>query len=85
MSQQRLVPKLEPFNLPVQRSQTFFQVTDKAFPKASSGVALAYEWCASQKHFSVEKLIASFDFIAERDLRLAIDHAVAAGALVSVG
>lgn len=82
MSQERLVTRPASFTLPDQPVLTSFRITGRAFPAAGTAVQLAYEWCAAQDRFSLEQILAEFDFIEAAGLRQAIDDALAAGALV---
>lgn len=82
MSQERLVTRPASFTLPDQPVLTSFRITGRAFPAAGTAVQLAYDWCAAQDRFSLEQILAEFDFIEAAGLRQAIDNALAAGALV---
>jgi lysine-specific demethylase/histidyl-hydroxylase NO66 len=84
MSQERLVPRKAKFALPVRRALQGLAPTGSPFPRASTQIQLAYEWCAAQAHFSRDQMLAEFDFIEPQALGRAIDVAEQAGALKSV-
>lgn len=84
MSQQRLTLKTTSFALPTYKPQNLLNVTGLPFPDGGTAVRLCYEWCALQRTFSLEKLQASFDFISEEDVALAIENAIDAGAVERV-
>ncbi len=84
MSQERLVPRPAQFVLPERKPETRFRVTGQAFPPAGTAAGLAFEWCAAQSDFSLERMLAEFDFIEAGVLRSAVDDAVAGGALVRI-
>lgn len=82
MSQQRLIPRPAQFTLPERMAETRYRITGLVFPSAGTAVSLAYDWCATRGQFSLEQLMAEFDFIDEATLRQAVDAAVASGVLV---
>lgn len=82
MSQERLVTRPASFTLPERTASTGFRITGRAFPAAGTAIRLAYDWCVAQDRFSLEQMLAEFDFIEVAELRQAIDDALAAGALV---
>ena len=81
MSQERLVRRPASFTLPERASPTRYRVTGRPFPPSGTALQVAWAWCADQMQFSVEQLVAAFDFIAEPQLREGVELALAAGAL----
>lgn len=84
MTQERLVPRPATFTLPERKSEALYRTTGQAFPRAGTAAELAYEWCEARHEFSLERMLAEFDFIEEAALRRAVDAAVASGALIRV-
>ena len=84
MAQERLVPRPVTFSLPVQMPLQRYKLTGRPFPRGATADQIAYDWCAGQGDFSLEKMLAEFDFIAPHKLRRAIEAAEAAGALVRI-
>lgn len=84
MSQERLVPRKATFALPARKASPGYAPTGSPFPRGSTQIAVAYEWCAAQAHFSRDQMLAAFDFIEPDALGRAIDAAEAAGALTKV-
>lgn len=84
MSQERLVPRKATFALPARRTSQGYAPTGSPFPRASTQIQVAYEWCAGQANFSRDQMLAEFDFIEPDALGRAIDAAEAAGAVTRV-
>lgn len=84
MTQTQLVARPSGFALPERKPVTRYRTTGVAFPRASTGVEVAYEWIQYEQQFVVEDAIARFDFISEADIRAGVEAAVAAGALRKV-
>lgn len=84
MSQERLVPRPAHFTLPERKAETRYRITGLVFPPAGTAIAVVYDWCAARGQFSLEQMVAEFDFVAEADLLRAVDAAVASGVLVRV-
>src|SRR6478672_3180195 len=75
MAQERLVPRPADFSLPHRKPLTNYRRGSGRFPAAAPDVQIAFEWCAARDRFSLEDLIAQFDFIAPAVLREAIEAA----------
>lgn len=84
MAQQRLVPRPSGYTLPDRQAVTLYRVTGQRFPALSTGLGVAFEWAAQQGEFSLESMIALFDFISETEIRAGVASAEAAGALQRV-
>jgi len=81
MAQERLVPRPADFSLPHRKPLTNYRRGSGRFPAAAPDVQIAFEWCAARDRFSLEDLIAQFDFIAPAVLREAIEAAARSGAV----
>lgn len=81
MTQTRLVARPSSFSLPERKPTTLFSVTGHPFPRASTGVQVAYDWMRFERQFSIEDAVARFDFVSEADIRAGVEAAVAAGAV----
>lgn len=81
MAQERLVPRPARFELPARRVSLKYAPTGSPFPRSSTQIHVAYEWCAAQSQFSRDQILAEFDFIEPDALGRAIDAAEAAGAV----
>lgn len=81
MAQNRLVPRAGKFDLPSTPQPTLYQVQPPAPPAFSGPVAHAMHHAFSMRQFSIEHIIALFDFVAEDDIRAAVERAVSSGAL----
>ena len=84
MSQERLVPRPARFTLPDRKTETRYRITGLVFPPAGTAIGLVHDWCVARGQFSLEQMMAEFDFIEEAELRRAVDAAVASGILVRV-
>jgi hypothetical protein len=60
---------------------TAYRPTGLLGPAFAGPAAHAMRWALSQPDFALEELIAQFDFVAEADIRAAVDQAEKAGAL----
>lgn len=81
MAQERLVRRPSDFALPDRPSSARYKATGRPFPAGGTAMQVAWSWCGDQMQFSVDQLVASFDFIAERALRDGVEEAVSIGAL----
>lgn len=81
MTQERLTPRSHRFALPNREPLTRYGRTALMAPAYAGPVAHAMHWALSQQVFSLEDLIAQFDFVSEADIRAAVDQAEKAGAL----
>lgn len=81
MAQQRLRPRAPTYDLPRRQTLTFYTATGLAAPVVSGPARLAIDWAMTQPRFALEDMIAQFDFVAEADLRAAVEGAEKAGAL----
>ncbi len=81
MTQEKLVPRPARFALPQQLTLTAYRPTGLLGPAFAGPAAHAMHWALSQPDFAIEELIAQFDFVAEADIRAAVDQAEKAGAL----
>lgn len=81
MTQNRLNPGRPRHALPSRTVLTAWRRTGLAGPQEIGPVAHAMAWAYAQPDFAVEELIAQFDFVAEQDIRAAVERAAAAGAL----
>ncbi len=81
MAQQRLIPRQSRFDLPGRVPLTRYRPSGLLGPAYSGPVAHAMHWALSQPNFILEDVIAQFDFVAEADIRAAVDQAEKAGAL----
>ncbi|WP_313003664.1 JmjC domain-containing protein [Brevundimonas sp.] len=81
MTQERLIPRPARFGLPQQMALTAYRPTGLRGPNFIGPAAHAMHWALSQPDFAIEELIAQFDFVAEADIRAAVDQAERAGAL----
>src|SRR5690606_11692579 len=81
MTQERLTPRMHRFALPQQTSLTRYKPGVARAPAYVGPVAHAMHWALSQHVFVLENLIAQFDFVAEADIRAAVDQAEASGAV----
>lgn len=81
MTQERLVPRPARFTLPQTQRLTAYRPTGLLGPAFTGPAAHAMRWALSQPDFAIEELIAQFDFVAEADIRAAVDQAEKAGAL----
>lgn len=84
MAQERLVPRTTRFALPTRRVSVAYAPTGSPFPRTTTQIQVAYEWCAAQAHFSRDQILAEFDFIEPEALGRAVDAAEAAGAVKRV-
>lgn len=84
MTQERLVPRATRFELPARRTSPNYAPTGSPFPRASTQIQIAYEWCAAQAQFSRDQILAEFDFIEPEALGRAVDAAEASGAVARV-
>lgn len=84
MTQERLVPRTTRFALPARRTSPNYAPTGSPFPRTSTQIQVAYEWCAAQEHFSRDQILAEFDFIEPDALGRAVDAAEASGAVTRV-
>lgn len=82
MAQEQLVLRPARFDLPARSDLIAYAPTGSPFPKGSTAVGVAYEWCSLQQRFALADLIARFDFIREADIIEAVAVAERAGALV---
>ncbi len=81
MTQERLTPRMHRFALPQQTSLTRYKPGVARAPAYVGPVAHAMHWALSQHVFVLENLIAQFDFVAEADIRAAVEQAEALGAV----
>jgi lysine-specific demethylase/histidyl-hydroxylase NO66 len=81
MAQQRLVDRPPTYDLPNQRPLTGYKRTMLAPPPFRGPVALAMDWAFAQPDFAIEDLCAQFPFVAEADIRDAVEASARAGAL----
>lgn len=81
MTQERLVPRPARFALPQPLTLTAYRPSGLQGPAFAGPVAHAMHWALSQPDFALEELIAQFDFVAEADIRAAVEQAEKAGAL----
>ena len=84
MTQTRQVARPSAFSLPERKTLTRYRVVGTGFPRASTGVEVAYDWMRQMIEFTVEDAIGQFDFVSEADIRGAVEAALAAGALQKV-
>lgn len=84
MAQTRLVPRPGRFNLPEVPTPTLYRVQPLAPPPFSGPVAHAMQYAYSLREFTIEHVIALYDFVPEGDIRAAVERAVAAGSLKQV-
>lgn len=84
MAQTRLVPRTGRFNLPTRPELTLYRVQPPAPPPFSGPVAHAMQHAYSLREFTLESIIALFDFVPEEDIRAAVDRAVSVGSLKRV-
>ena len=81
MTQERLVRRPAGFALPQPLTLTAYRPTGLLGPAFAGPAAHAMRWALSQPDFALEELIAQFDFVAEADIRAAVDQAEKAGVL----
>lgn len=81
MAQNRLVPRNGHFALPVTSKPVRYQVQPLAAPYFSGPVAHAMHYAYSVREFTVEDVIARYDFVRVEDIRAAIDTAISTGSL----
>lgn len=81
MTQEKLAPRPARFALPQQLTLTAYRPTGLLGPAFAGPAAHAMRWALSQPDFAIEELIAQFDFVAEADIRAAVDQAEKAGSL----
>lgn len=81
MAQNRLVPRPGRFNLPDVPGLTLYQVQPMTPPAFSGPVVHAMQHAYSLREFTLENIIALFDFVPESDIRAAVEKAVATGSL----
>ena len=81
MAQERLVLRPARFALPQTQTLTAYRPTGLQGPAFAGPAAHALHWALSQPDFALEELIAQFDFVAEADIRAAVDQAEKAGVL----
>ncbi|PQZ77446.1 MULTISPECIES: JmjC domain-containing protein [unclassified Brevundimonas] len=81
MTQERLIARPARFDLPQTTTLTAYRWTGVRGPACAGPAAHAMQWAMSQADFALEDLIAQFDFVAEADIRAAIEQAEKAGAL----
>ncbi len=84
MAQERLTPRAHHFTLPHREALTRYSRTAMMAPAYAGPVAHAMHWALSQHVFTLEDLIAQFDFVSEADIRAAVDQSEKAGALKRV-
>ena len=81
MAQNRLVPRPGRFQLPQVPELTLYQVQHMTPPAFGGPVAHAMQHAYSLREFTLENIIALFDFVPEADIRAAVEKAVATGSL----
>lgn len=81
MTQERLKPRRAAFALPATPPLTQYRPTGAPRPPLRGPVVHAMEWAYAQPSFTLESLMALFDFVAEDDIRHAVSQAEAVGAL----
>ncbi len=81
MAQRRLVPRAANFTLPERKPVTLYQTTGRAFPPASTGVRVVYDWAMEERRFALEDMVAQFDFLSEAEVRAGLTAAEEAGAV----
>ncbi len=84
MAQQRLVPRPAAYTLPERKPVTLYQTTGHAFPPASTGLRVAFDWAVQERRFSLEAMLALFDFLPESEIRTGVADAERAGAIKRV-
>lgn len=81
MAQERLIPRAPGFVLPARASLTRYKATGLLGRAYAGPVAHAMHWAMSQPAFTLEDVVAQFDFVPETDIRAAVDLAEKAGVL----
>lgn len=84
MTQERLLPRGEPYALPGRMTVTRFQRTGLVAPPITGPAAVAIDWAMTQPSVVLEDMIGQFDFVPESALRLAVAEAERMGALKRV-
>lgn len=81
MTQGRLVVRPARCDLPRRLALTAYRPTGLMGPAFAGPAAHAMAWALAQPDFALEELIAQFDFVAEADIRAAVEQAERAGAV----
>ena len=81
MAQERLVLRPAGYALPTRSTISLFQPTGLAAPRITGPARVAIDWALAQPRFSLEDMIAAFDFVSEAAIRDAVAVAEQAGAL----
>ncbi|NBB53411.1 cupin [Rhizobium sp. CRIBSB] len=81
MAQERLIPRPPAYDLPHRAPLTWYGATGLQPPRITGPAVHALAWMMGQTRFSLEDLIAQFDFVSEQALRDAVVAAEKAGAL----
>lgn len=82
MAQTRLNPPAETYVLPERIRVTKLRGTGLLGPQEQGPVSHAIAWAYAQPQFTLEGLIAMFDFVPETEIRAAVERATRSGALV---
>lgn len=81
MAQERLVARPPAYALPGRRPLTLYRPTGLLAPRIEGPARVAIGWALAQTSFSLEDMIAQFDFIPEAAIREAVAVAERGGAL----
>lgn len=81
MTQERLIPRPPSFALPARTPLTRYRASGLLGRAYAGPVAHAMHWAMSQPAFTLEDVIAQFDFVPDADIRAAIDQAEKTGVL----
>ena len=81
MAQERLILRPAGYALPTRSTISLFQPTGLAAPRITGPARVAIDWALAQPRFSLEDMIAAFDFVSEAAIRDAVAVAEQAGAL----
>lgn len=85
MAQERLVLRHKTYSLPLRTASPVYRMTGKALAPVSTPVMIALDWCRTQERFSLDQVIAEFDFVNPDLLKQAIQAAEESGAITRVG
>jgi lysine-specific demethylase/histidyl-hydroxylase NO66 len=84
MAQQRLAPRPAAYALPERKPVTLYRTTGHAFPPASTGLRVAYDWAIQEREFSLEAMLALFDFLPAAEVQAGVAEAERVGAVKRV-
>jgi len=84
MAQEQIIPRHHTYRLPEHQNQTLYRRLPLLGPSFSGPVAHVMHHALSQPTFSVEDLIAQFNFVSEAEIRQAVERAETAKAIERV-